>query len=163
MIMSFWIALILTVKCNKEYSCWVLFDRLLYDCLSHFNRKWLQPVLPIEVNNNWRDDSECKLVFPFWALLIYPLKINGVSQLQFSSVQSLSHVWLFVTPWIAAHQASLSIINPRSSLRLTCIKSVMPSSHLILCPPALNPSQHQSLFQWVNSSHEVAKVLEFQL
>ena len=86
---------------------------------------------------------------------------------QFSSVQLLSRVWLFTTPWIAARQASLSITNSRSSLRLTSIKSVMPSSHLILCHPLLlvppNPSQHQSLFQWVNSSHEVAKVLEFQL
>ena len=56
---------------------------------------------------------------------------------QFSSVQSLSHVRLFVTPWIAAHQASLSITNSRSSPRLTSIKSVMPSSHLILCCPLL--------------------------
>ena len=55
----------------------------------------------------------------------------------FSSVQSLSHVWLFATPWIAAHQASLSITNPWSSLRLMSIKSVMPSSHLILCRPFL--------------------------
>ena len=55
----------------------------------------------------------------------------------FSSVQSLSHVRLFVTPWIAAHQASLSIINSWSSLRLTSIESVMPSSHLILCRPLL--------------------------
>ena len=55
--------------------------------------------------------------------------------LQFSSVQSLSRVWLFVTPWIAVCQASLSITNSRSSLRLTCIESVMPSSHLILCQP----------------------------
>ena len=53
----------------------------------------------------------------------------------FSSVQSLSHVRLFVTPWIAARQASLSITNCRSSLRLTSIESVMPSSHLILCLP----------------------------
>ena len=53
----------------------------------------------------------------------------------FSSVQSLSHVWLFATPWITAHQASLSIINSRSSLRLTSIEWVMPSSHLILCRP----------------------------
>ena len=163
--------------------------------------------------------------------------------LQFSSVQLLRHVWLFVTPWIAAHQASLSITNSQSSLKLMCIELVMPSSHLILChpllllppipprfrvfsnestlclirsdqiscsvlsdslrlhesqharppcpsptpgvhwdsrhrvsdaiqpshplsspsPPAPNPSQHQSLFQWVNTSHEVAKVLEFQL
>ena len=52
-----------------------------------------------------------------------------------SSVQSLSRVWLFVTPWIAAHQASLSITNSQSSLRLTSIESVMPSSHLILCHP----------------------------
>ena len=48
------------------------------------------------------------------------------------SVQSLSHVWLFATPWIAACQASLSITNSRSSLRLTSIESMMPSSHLIL-------------------------------
>ena len=52
---------------------------------------------------------------------------------QFSSVQSLSHVWLFATPWIAALQASLSITNSRSSLKLMSIESVMPSSHLILC------------------------------
>ena len=59
---------------------------------------------------------------------------------QFSSVQSLSHVLLFATPWIAAHQASLSITSSRSSLKLTSIESVMPSSHLILCcPPLLLP------------------------
>ena len=57
--------------------------------------------------------------------------------LQFNSVQLLSHVWLFVTPWITARQASLSITNSRSSLRLTSIESVMPSSHLILCHPLL--------------------------
>ena len=58
----------------------------------------------------------------------------------FSSVQSLSHVWLFATPWIAARQASRSITNSRSSLRLTSIESVMPSSRLILrCPLLLLP------------------------
>ena len=55
----------------------------------------------------------------------------------FSSVQSLRHVRFFATPWIAARQASLSITNSRSSLRLTSIESVMPSSHLILCRPLL--------------------------
>ena len=55
----------------------------------------------------------------------------------FSSVQSLSRVQLSATPWIAARQASLSITNSRSSLRLMCIKSVMPFSHLILCRPLL--------------------------
>ena len=57
--------------------------------------------------------------------------------LQFSSVQSLSRVRLFATPWIAARQASLSITNSQSSLRFTSIESVMPSSHLILCRPLL--------------------------
>ena len=54
-----------------------------------------------------------------------------------SSVQSLSHVWLCATPWIAARQASLSITNSRISLKLTSIESMMPSSHLILCRPFL--------------------------
>ena len=54
-----------------------------------------------------------------------------------SSVQSLSRVRLFATPWIAAHQASLSIAISRSSPRLMCIESVIPSSHLILCHPLL--------------------------
>ena len=57
--------------------------------------------------------------------------------IQFSSVQLLSRVRLFVTPWIAARQASLSITISRSSLRLTSIESVMPSIHLILCRPLL--------------------------
>ena len=55
---------------------------------------------------------------------------------QFSSVQSFS-VWLFATPWTPARQASLSITNSRSSLKLICIESVMPSSHLIFCRPLL--------------------------
>jgi len=52
-------------------------------------------------------------------------------------VQSLSRVQLFVTPWAAAHQASLSITNSRSLLRLVSLESVMPSNHLILCRPLL--------------------------
>ena len=55
----------------------------------------------------------------------------------FSSVQSLSHVQLLATSWTAAHQASLFITNSRSSLKLTSIESVMPSSHLIFCHPLL--------------------------
>ena len=67
---------------------------------------------------------------------------------QFSSVQLLSHVRLFVTTWTTAHQASLSITNSKSLPKLISIELVMPSNHLILCrpsPPALNPSQHQGL------------------
>ena len=58
---------------------------------------------------------------------------------QFTSVQSLSRVWLFVTPWLAARQASLYTINTQSSLKLTSIELVMPSNHLILCQPLLLP------------------------
>ena len=78
---------------------------------------------------------------------------------QFSSVQLHSRVRLFVTPWIAARQASLSITNSRSSLKLMSIESVMPYSPFSFCPQPLPASES---FQWVNSSHEVAKVLEFQ-
>ena len=88
------------------------------------------------------------------------------TELSSVSVQSLSRIWLFLTPWTAACQASLSIIKSRSLLKLMSIESVMPSNHLILSSPsplAFNLSQHQGLFQWVSSLHQVAKVLEFQL
>ena len=82
---------------------------------------------------------------------------NGV----FSSVQLLSRVRLFATPWIAARQASLSITNSQSSLRLTSIESVMPSSHLILChsvlllrsiPPSIRVFSNESTLcmRWPN-------------
>ena len=83
----------------------------------------------------------------------------------FSSVQSLSHVWLFVTQWTAARQASLSIANSQSLLKLMSIKPVMPSNHLVICCPLLLlPSifPGMSLFHWVSSSHQVAKVLKLQ-
>ena len=73
--------------------------------------------------------------------------------LQFSSVQSLSHVQLFATPWIAARQASLSITNSWSWLKLMPIESVMPSSHLILCCPLLLlPSIPPSITVFFNES-----------
>ena len=66
--------------------------------------------------------------------------------LQFlSSVQSLSPVWLLTTPWIAARQASLSVTNSQSLLKLMSIESVMPSSHLILCPLLLLPPVPRSI------------------
>ena len=91
-------------------------------------------------------------------------------KVQFSSVQSLSCVWLFATPWIAAHQASLSIINSWGSLRLMSIESVMPSSHLILCRPLLflpqSPSASESfpmsqLFAWGGQSTGVSASASF--
>ena len=65
--------------------------------------------------------------------------------IQFSSVQSLSHVRLFATPWTAAGQASLSITNSQRLLKLMSIESVMPSSHLILCHPLLLPPTPPSI------------------
>ena len=70
----------------------------------------------------------------------------------FSSVQSLSHVWLFSTLWTAAHQGSLSIANSQSLLKLRSIKSVMPSNHLILCRPLLLPSIFFSIRIFSNES-----------
>ena len=64
-------------------------------------------------------------------------KTCTITSVQFSSVQLLSCVWLFATPWTAAHQASLSITNSRSLPRLMSIESVMPSNPLILCRPLL--------------------------
>ena len=79
----------------------------------------------------------------------------------------LSRVQLFATPWPAACQTSLSITNSQSLLKLKSNESVMPSNHPILSRPllllAFNLSQHQGLLKWVSSSHQVAKVLEFQL
>ena len=73
--------------------------------------------------------------------------------LQFSSVQSLSRVGLFVTPWTAARQVSLSVTNSQRLLKLMSIESVMPSSHLILCRPILLlPSVFPSIRVFSNES-----------
>ena len=78
----------------------------------------------------------CLLYFPFF-YLFYSLFLS----FQFSSVQSLSRVWLFASPWTAARQASLSITISQSLLKTMSIESVMPSNHLILyCPLLLLPS-----------------------
>ena len=73
--------------------------------------------------------------FKWFPVLWVPLR-----KFQFSSVQSLGHVWFFVTPWTAARQASLSITNSWSLLKLMSIELVMPSNHLILCHPILLPA-----------------------
>ena len=74
------------------------------------------------------------------------------SSVQFSSVQSPSRVWPFVTPWTAARQAPLSNANSQSLLKLMSIKSVMPSNHLILCHPLLLPSIFPSIRVFSNES-----------
>ena len=110
------------------------------------------------------------------AFILWPhlTLITSLPQMQshweFSSDQPLSRVRLFVTPWIAACQASLSITNSRSSLKLMCIESVMPSSHLILCrpllllPPSLPASESfpmSQLFTWGGQSTGVSALASF--
>ena len=87
--------------------------------------------------------------------------VRVLVQPQFSSVQSLSCVGLFTTPWTAALQASLSITNSQSLLKLISIESVMPSNHLILCCPLLLlPSVFPSIRVF---SNQVSKVLVLDL
>ena len=101
----------------------------------------------------------------------------------FSSVQSLSHVQLFVTPWTAAHQASMSITNSRSLLKLRSIKSMIPSNHLILChpllllppiPPSIRVFSNESLLRirwpkyWsfslsISPSNEYSRMISFRM
>ena len=99
--------------------------------------------------------AECwRIVFVLWC------------SVQLSSLQSLSHVRLFATTWIGARQASLSITNSWSILKLVSIESVKPSNHLILCCPfLLPPSIFPSIRVFSNESflQHVAKVLELQL
>ena len=81
-----------------------------------------------------------------------------IFRIHFLSVQSLLCVWLFVTPWTAACQALLSITNSWSLLNVHWAGDAIQPS-----PPAFNLSQHEGLFQWVGSSHQVAQVLKLQL
>ena len=101
---------------------------------------------------------------------LYHLSHQGSVKTSLSSVQLLSRVWLFATPQIAARQASLSNTNSRSSLRLTSIESVMPSSHLILCRPLLLLPQSlpasesvsmSQLFAWGGQSTGVSALASF--
>ena len=79
--------------------------------------------------------------------------LAAAAAVQFSSVQSLSRLWLFSTPWTIAHQASLSITHSQSLLKLISIEPVMPSNHLILCHPLLLlPSNYPSIRVFSNES-----------
>ena len=91
---------------------------------------------------------------------ISKLKCSGMGEFNFSSVQSLSRIWLFPTPWTAAHQASLFITNSQSSpnscpLSRWCHPTI--SSSVVPFSSCFQSSQHQALFQWVSSLHQWPK------
>ena len=141
----------------KIYILWLnsrLFLKLTFMCLIMHHHPRIKNVFPLGSSKEycW---SRCrkKHLFHLW--------------IWFSSDPSLTHAWLSVIPWTAACQASLSITNSWSLLTLMSLESVMPSkpSYPLSAPspPAFSLSPHQGLFQWVSSSHQVAKVLEFQL
>ena len=91
--------------------------------------------------------------FKQFSLSRWDLTLTHRLKFVFNSFQSLSHVWLFVTPWCSACQASLSITNSWSLLKLMSIASVMPSNHLILCRPLLLlPSVFPSIRVFSNES-----------
>ena len=94
---------------------------------------------------------EWKLVQPLWRAVWWFLRKSG-NRNAISSVQSLSHVQLFATPWTTAHQASLSMTNSWSPPKHMSIELLMPSNHLILCCPLLLPSIFSSIRIFPNES-----------
>ena len=113
--------------------------------------------------HDWVTEQHCVLYsFMRWPEVQPQQETEG----RLSSLSSVaSHVWLFATPWTAACQASLSITNSWSLLKLMSIESVMPSNYLVLCHPLfLLPSIFSTnLSQWVGSLHQMTKVLQFHL
>ena len=127
------------IQSEPEIPLWLIHIHLLKESKSNYN----------EVGDHSKQFAWCSTLSVF---------------LLFSSVQSLSCVWLFATPWTTARQASLSIINSQSLLKLISIESMRPSNHLILWHPLLLlvsifPSIR--VFSKVGFSHQVAEVLEF--
>ena len=101
---------------------------------------------------------------PLYVIYCFSLAAFNIISLSFSSVQSLRHVWLFATPWIATCQASLSISNSRSLLIFMSIESMMPSNHLILCHPLhLQHSILLSIRVFSKESILIIRWLELQL
>ena len=169
---------------SVQFSCSVMSDSLRPHESQHARPPCPSPNPRAHPNScassQWCDPAISSSVIPFSscpqslpASGSFPMKLppNLVAYNdQFSSVQSLSHVWLFATPWIAARQASLSITNSQRSLRLMSIESVMPSSHLILCRPLLLLPQFlpasesfpmSQLFAWGGQSTGVSALASF--
>ena len=121
-----------------------------------------------QFSNTWGLES-CPLHYPVLFQEVRVLRIGATSTKMHWNhtgvVQLLSHVWLFASPWTAAHQASLSLTISWSLLKLIhwVSDAVQPSHPLSPSSSAFSLSQHQALFQWVGSSHRVVKVLKLQL
>jgi len=135
--------------------------------LSSLNSLWEQSFPALNTHRPFPTLS-FKYVHPLYLLTacLGPGILFRLPSLSYFVVQSLNFVRLFVTQWTAAHQASLSFTISWSLLKHMSIELVMPSNHLILFHPLLLPSTFPSIrvfFQWVDSSHQVAKVLELQL
>jgi len=112
----------------KTYSGWLFLGVFFSMALGNIHTFLLAPFCSDLIISHWI----IRFLYTFM-----PIICGLRAFLKVSSVQSLSHVQLFATPWIAARQASLSITNSRSSPKLMSIESVMPPSHLILCCPLL--------------------------
>ena len=148
------------MNCKAPWKCSFIIIRtpILLPCL--LKREWMR--------ENWKFATYIisPVIFLKYFLLMslmvnqlqYPVKFTGIFSERlgipwFNSVQLLSHVRLFATPWTAACQASLSITNSQSSLKPISIESVMPSNHLILsCPLLLLPSIFPSIRVFSNES-----------
>ena len=143
-------------RCLENYELWLF---ILYNCI---------PRLDL---SSWIDYTENEQHHWFLLVEIFLVyKVSANTELAntepLNSVQLLSCVWLFVTPWIVACQASLSNTNSQSLLKLMSFESVMPSNHLILCHPLLLPSIFSSIRVFSNESvlHiRWPKYWEFQL
>ena len=117
-----------------------------------FSGKWITYILCIFSHQIFKRSQYPKKVHCPGELLGWLVLLGIRFCFALTSVQSLSCVRLFATPWIAARQASLSITNSRSSPKLMSMESVMPSSHLILCRPLLLPSIFPSIRVFSNES-----------
>ena len=134
-----------------------------------FNKKINKDHFPV-IMGLYTTFSSCKKAILYSNVILWKRIYNIVRKVThylFSSVQSLSCVRLFVTPWTAAHQASLSIHEflEFAQTHVYLVSDAIQPSHPLTSPspPAFSLSQHQGLFQWDSSSPQVAKVLELQL
>ena len=117
--------------------------------------------LLISFSNTFIDTTRNNVLSAIWGLFS-PVKFTHKINYQFSSVQSLSRVWLFASPWgLPVHHQLPEFTQTHVHWVSDAIQPSHPPSSP--SPPAPNLSQHQGLFKWVSSSHQVVKVLEFQL